>query len=113
MAGMVLTENRDGVLLVTLNRPEKKNAVNNEMWVALREAFESAEADPGVVCLVLAGAGEDFCAGVDLASFVESGSQEEGEPHRAVVLLHRGLRDALRPREFNLRTHGHESCTLV
>ena len=39
--------------------------------------------------------------------------QEEGEPHRAVVLLHRGLRDALRPREFNLRTHGHESCTLV
>jgi enoyl-CoA hydratase/carnithine racemase len=77
----VLTENRDGVLLVTLNRPEKKNAVNNEMWLALQQAFANAEEDPGVVCLLLTGAGENFCAGVDLASFVDNSSGPTGEPH--------------------------------
>lgn len=65
----VLKEYLDGVLLVTLNRPHKKNAINNEMWDAIRAAFESAEEDPNVACMVLTGAGENFCAGVDLSSF--------------------------------------------
>ena len=36
MSEYILTENREGVLVVTLNRPEKKNAINDEMWVGLR-----------------------------------------------------------------------------
>ena len=78
MSDTVLKDYRDGVLLLTLNRPEKKNAINNEMWVAIREAFQSADEDPDVVCVVLTGAGDNFCAGVDLASF---GEPLEGEEH--------------------------------
>ena len=47
MSDLLLTENRDGVLVVTFNRAEKKNAINTEMWVAIRETFRgAAEDDP-------------------------------------------------------------------
>lgn len=88
MPDLILTDNRDGVLVVTLNRPEKKNAINTQMWIDLREIFRSAAADDEVVCVLLCGAGDHFCSGVDLASFGEVG---EGEEHpfesaaRAVV----------------------------
>ncbi|MFT4518169.1 MAG: enoyl-CoA hydratase/carnithine racemase [Halioglobus sp.] len=88
MTDTVLTSNRDGVLVVTLNRPKKKNAINNEMWHGIRETFTAAAADDSVVCVLLCGAGESFCAGVDLSSF---GEGNEGEEHpfeaaaRAVV----------------------------
>jgi len=78
MSQTVLTENRKGVLIVTLNRPAKKNAINNEMWVALRETFLAADTDDAVTCVLLTGAGENFCAGVDLSSF---GELPEGEEH--------------------------------
>jgi enoyl-CoA hydratase/carnithine racemase len=88
MTDLILTENRDGVLLVTLNRPEKKNAINTQMWIDLRDTFTRAAADDEVVCVLLRGAGDNFCSGVDLASFGDVG---EGEEHpfesaaRAVV----------------------------
>ena len=78
MSNSVLTENRGGVLLVTLNRPAKKNAINDEMWIAIRETFAAAERDDTVVCVLLTGAGQDFCAGVDLSSFSDPG---DGEAH--------------------------------
>lgn len=78
MSDTILTENIDGVFVVTFNRPHKKNAINTEMWVALREIFKAADNDASVVCLLLTGAGDDFCAGVDLSSFGES---FEGEEH--------------------------------
>src|SRR6056297_3381652 len=78
MSELIRTENHDGVLVVTLNRPEKKNAINNAMWVGLREAFLAAASDDSVVCVLLCDAGENFCAGVDLASF---GEQSPGEEH--------------------------------
>jgi enoyl-CoA hydratase/carnithine racemase len=78
MSDTVLKELADGILLLTLNRPEKKNAINNEMWVAIREAFRTAEDDENVVCVVLTGSGGNFCAGVDLGSF---GEPREGEEH--------------------------------
>ena len=78
MSDSILSENRDGVLIVTLNRPQKKNAINNEMWVALRETFKAADTDDAVVCVLLVGSGDNFCAGVDLSSFSEPGNEE---PH--------------------------------
>jgi enoyl-CoA hydratase/carnithine racemase len=69
MTDTLLSENRDGVLIVTLNRPEKKNAINNEMWAAIRDTFRSASEDDDVTCVLLCGAGANFCSGVDLASF--------------------------------------------
>ena len=72
MSELLLTEDLDGVRVFTLNRPQKKNAINNDMWVALREAFRAAAEDDRVRCVLLCGAGDNFCAGVDLASFTES-----------------------------------------
>jgi enoyl-CoA hydratase/carnithine racemase len=88
MTNTLLTENRDGVLVVTFNRPEKKNAINNDMWIGIRETFRAAAEDDAVVCVLLCGAGEHFCSGVDLSSF---GDGDAGEEHpfesaaRAVV----------------------------
>ena len=79
MPDTVLTEHRDGVLVVTLNRPVKKNAIDNGMWHAIREAFEAAGADDDVACVLLTGAGDNFCAGVDLGSFGEL-AQGDAEP---------------------------------
>jgi len=74
---LLLTENRDGVLVITLNRPEKKNAINTEMWIALRETFRGAAGDDEVVCALLCGAGDNFSSGVDLASFGDVGAGGE------------------------------------
>jgi enoyl-CoA hydratase/carnithine racemase len=73
----------DAVQRIRLNRPEKKNAVTREMYVALRAAIEEATADPGVAVLLLTG-GEDFCAGNDILAFVEDG-EETAEAVRAFL----------------------------
>lgn len=63
----VRTERRDHVLLVTLDRPEARNAVNGEVSTLLGRALHEADTDPGVRVVVLTGAGEQsFCAGADL-----------------------------------------------
>jgi enoyl-CoA hydratase/carnithine racemase len=81
MSETVLKQCKDGVLQLTLNRPHKKNAINNEMWGAIREAFEAAEEDPDVACVVLNGAGDNFCAGVDLSSFGDSEGIDSAAAH--------------------------------
>ncbi len=58
---------RDGpVMIVTMNRPERKNAMTLQMFGRLRDAWKEASADDDVRCIVLTGAGGDFCAGMDL-----------------------------------------------
>ena len=78
MTDTILTENRDGVLVVTFNRPTRKNAINNEMWIGIRETFKAAAVDDSVVCALLVGSGENFCSGVDLSSF---GDGDAGGEH--------------------------------
>jgi len=63
----VLVEKRDGYRVVTLNRPERLNAFNEAMHVALRDALEDAENDGTCRALLLTGAGRAFCAGQDLS----------------------------------------------
>ena len=52
---------------VSLNRPDRSNAMNEAMWQELREAMRWADATPSVRAVVLTGAGKNFCAGIDLA----------------------------------------------
>jgi 2-(1,2-epoxy-1,2-dihydrophenyl)acetyl-CoA isomerase len=58
----------DGVVTITLNRPDKLNAFTDEMLAALGEALKAAERDPATRCVVLTGAGRGFSAGQDLSS---------------------------------------------
>ncbi|HEY0508687.1 MAG TPA: crotonase/enoyl-CoA hydratase family protein [Blastococcus sp.] len=63
----VLVERRGHVLLVTINRPAARNAVNEAVCIAVGDALEEAESDPDVRVVVLTGAGDRaFCAGADL-----------------------------------------------
>jgi enoyl-CoA hydratase len=67
MWSMIRTERRGSALLVTIDRPERRNAIDGATARRLREAFEAFEADDEASVLVLAGAGpEAFCAGADL-----------------------------------------------
>ncbi|RME89690.1 MAG: 2-(1,2-epoxy-1,2-dihydrophenyl)acetyl-CoA isomerase [Anaerolineae bacterium] len=61
----LLSEHRDGVLTLTLNRPEKANAFSMEMVAALRDAFREAARDASVRCVVVTGTGHVFGAGHD------------------------------------------------
>jgi 2-(1,2-epoxy-1,2-dihydrophenyl)acetyl-CoA isomerase len=74
MADGVLLGSRDsGVLTLTLNRPHRKNAIDGELWDALREQLTAARDDAGVRALVITGAGGAFCAGADLSGGVTAG----------------------------------------
>jgi len=59
-------EKRDRVGIVTLNRPEARNAVNGPLANAMEAALDELEADDGIIVLILTGAGPTFCAGADL-----------------------------------------------
>jgi enoyl-CoA hydratase/carnithine racemase len=61
---------RDGeVAVVTLNRPEKRNALSIDLRLEIAEAFEKLSDDDGVGCIVLTGAGSAFCSGMDTSQF--------------------------------------------
>ncbi|WP_134679167.1 2-(1,2-epoxy-1,2-dihydrophenyl)acetyl-CoA isomerase PaaG [Paracoccus ravus] len=66
MTETVLTTLVDGVLTLTLNRPEKLNSFNEEMHLALRAGIERAHSDAAVRAVLLTGSGRGFCAGQDL-----------------------------------------------
>jgi enoyl-CoA hydratase len=66
----VLTERRGNVLLVTLNRPEARNAVNLPMAKGIAAALDTLDGDDDLAAGVLTGAGPGFCAGMDLKAFV-------------------------------------------
>jgi enoyl-CoA hydratase/carnithine racemase len=64
----IITETSDGVLTITLNRPERLNAWTAQMGRELRTAFDRADLDDEVRAIIVTGAGRGFCAGADLAS---------------------------------------------
>src|SRR5215475_13741592 len=70
MADPVLTEDGDGVAVITINRPEARNAVNGAVARGITAAVEEYDARPDVRILVLTGAGGTFSAGMDLKGFL-------------------------------------------
>ncbi|MBN8484497.1 MAG: crotonase/enoyl-CoA hydratase family protein [Sphingomonadales bacterium] len=66
----VLTEVQDGVLIVTMNRPEAKNAMNKAQAEGIAAAMDRLEAEGDLRCAVLTGAGGTFCSGMDLKGFL-------------------------------------------
>jgi enoyl-CoA hydratase/carnithine racemase len=64
----ILTQAKDGILTITLNRPEKLNAFTGTMMNELIDAFEKASVDDAVRVIVVTGAGRAFCAGADLSA---------------------------------------------
>ncbi|MGD9891317.1 MAG: enoyl-CoA hydratase/isomerase family protein [Dehalococcoidia bacterium] len=77
----VLTERRgefEGILWITLNRPDKLNALSMTMFAELRDVFQRARMDRSVRCIVITGAGRGFCAGADFSGSAAQHQQGEG-----------------------------------
>ena len=72
-----------GILTATLNRPEKRNAIDHEMITGLLALLERADLDGGVRVVALRGAGKDFCAGMDLNELLASADRLVEENRRA------------------------------
>jgi len=73
----VIVEKNDGVMTVTLNRPEKRNAINCEAMCLLYDAWRELDADASLRAVILTGRGDTFCAGMDLR---EIGILQTGKP---------------------------------
>ncbi|MFM7307466.1 MAG: enoyl-CoA hydratase/isomerase family protein, partial [Actinomycetota bacterium] len=65
----------ESIATVTIHRPQHKNAVTGDMWAQLAETFRSLSADSDVRCVVITGAGGEFCSGADLSARSASGKQ--------------------------------------
>ena len=76
----VLTERDGHTLIVTLNRPERQNAINGEMLVRLYDACVMADEDDDIRCLILTGAGGNFCSGADLKDMAGGHADAELPP---------------------------------
>ncbi len=64
----ILTETRENILFITLNRPEKRNALDDNLIGGLKEALRAADSDETLRAAVVRGAGKDFCSGADLSA---------------------------------------------
>ena len=85
----LIVEHSGGVVTVTMNRPERKNAANGTMWRELQAVFEDVAADRAVRALVLTGAGGAFCSGADLSD----PSDVAGRPGDPYLVQMRALSD--------------------
>jgi enoyl-CoA hydratase len=90
----VLTERRDGVLVITLNRPAVRNAVNAAVAKGIADALDELDADADLKLGILTGAGGFFCAGMDLGAFVKGESPWYGDRGFAGI-AQRGARKPL------------------
>ena len=91
----LLKNEKDGILTLTLNRPEKRNALNEGLIASLKGALKEAPKDPGLRAIVVTGAGKDFCSGADLSALrkiAESGALENLEDAESLLELFVAIR---------------------
>lgn len=80
----ITVENDSGIVRITLNRPDKRNAICTVMRQELVEAVEAAGRDPAAGCVVIKGAGKGFCSGYDISSGQMEGGEAISLPRRAL-----------------------------
>src|SRR4051812_11483130 len=95
---VVLTEIQDRVAVVTLNRPDARNALNRAIRMRLPAVLNELEADDGVDVMILTGADPAFCAGVDLKEFGSGEVTASGEGFAELGDGRTSFRGALPPR---------------
>ncbi|MFZ2209310.1 MAG: enoyl-CoA hydratase/isomerase family protein, partial [Porticoccaceae bacterium] len=79
MSELILTRDAGAIRYLTMNRPDKLNAMNDALVGQLATALRTAEADRDVAVIVLTGAGRAFCAGADLGSGAPAGANADGK----------------------------------
>ncbi len=91
MSEHILVERSEGLLALTLARPERRNAITVAMYAALADAFEAAAKDPAVRLITIRGQGDDFTGGNDLADFLKDMPAPGGKADIPVWRLLRAL----------------------
>ena len=87
---VVLSTNEGSIKRITLNRPEKRNALNDEVIAGIKEALRAADGDERTRAVVITGSGKDFCSGADLSALKnisEASIEENMENARSLVDL--------------------------
>lgn len=97
MCDHIRTELTDGVLTLTMDRADKKNAITQAMYSAMAEATERARTDEAVRVLLLRAEGDNFSAGNDIGDFIALGSQGAGPGEMAVFRFLKALADLDKP----------------
>jgi enoyl-CoA hydratase/carnithine racemase len=89
MAGHIIVSDEGATRTIVMRRPEKKNALTPEMFLAMSEAINSAQYNPDIRCLILAGRSGVFSAGDDDQDFVQEATtkREEARPRNAVAFV--------------------------
>jgi len=82
----LLVANQGAVRVLTLNRPEKRNALNTQLTEELLDALRAAEDDESVAAIVLTGAGPGFCAGADLTEFKDLQNEDLAEKRAELTM---------------------------
>lgn len=100
----VLYETDGAIATVTLNRPERLNAMNRELTAAVVGALERAASDESIRVLILTGAGRGFCAGGDLAGFAGGEFKRPQPIEERIAELRRSMRSSQILRESDLVT---------
>jgi len=90
MTGHVTVTNEDAVRIIALRRPEKKNAITQDMYSDMSAAIDSAQNNASIRCLIISGEPGVFTAGNDLEDFLKDGTSNTGTPRpsEAIKFLH-------------------------
>jgi enoyl-CoA hydratase/carnithine racemase len=87
MDNLILCEQQNNVLIITINRFDKKNALNSAMYHQLSELFINAQENDDIHCLLIQGNEQCFCAGNDLQDFLQQSNSEELAAFRFIKVL--------------------------
>jgi methylglutaconyl-CoA hydratase len=87
VTGLLLSSLDAGILSLTLNRPDKRNALNSELIDLLHQAVERADLDAEVRVVLIRGAGKDFCGGADLEELLASADRDLADNEAAALRL--------------------------
>ena len=89
MSEHIIVEDVDSTRTITMRRPEKKNTLTQEMYLAMSDAIDSAQSNPAIRCLILTGRSGVFTAGNDIADFLQAATEklDVARPRNAVIFL--------------------------
>lgn len=89
MSEHIIVTEEDATRVITLRRPQKKNAITHRMYKDMSDAIDTAQDNPGIRCMILTGGSGVFTAGNDIEDFLSiSKSQDENQPSAAIKFLY-------------------------
>jgi enoyl-CoA hydratase/carnithine racemase len=89
MTEHIIVADEDSTRTITMRRPEKKNTLTQDMYLAMSDAIDSAQSSPAIRCLILTGRSGVFTAGNDIADFLHAATAKDdvARPRNAVIFL--------------------------